>query len=88
MEEINFEDIEQAILAIKNNDTSLPLEFYPNEMYTDEPSNEWDMYENEKFKKNWKRCVKHWQKTLSKARRILKIERERLKNPLYCKKAR
>ena len=41
--------IEKALIAIEEKDESLPLCYYPKEMYYGKSSDPWDVYENEKF---------------------------------------
>ena len=73
--------------AIRTNDFSMPLKFYPNEMHHNNPKNCWDAYENEKFVDHWQDSVNRWNKIVGLARRIEKLERKREQLPFYCNKS-
>ena len=76
-----------AIKAIEEKDLDLPLRFYPNEFYINNPDTCWDVWENNKYKREMKKCKIYWNKLLSLAKRIKKIENKRINNPLYCNKS-
>lgn len=73
--------------AIDTNDYELPVELWPNEAPGDPNSNDpWEAWEAEKFEKKWPYCVAHWNKVLGLAKRIKKLEQNRLVNENYCNK--
>jgi hypothetical protein len=80
-------DLKTAIREAKNGNFKMSCDFYPaNFMNYGKNATGWDEWETKKFYEIQPGHSAHWNKTLSKALRILKLERLREKNPQYCVK--
>ena len=73
--------------AMTNNDYSLPLSLYPNEVFHCNPKDAWDEWENKKYIEHYPESVTTWNRIQSLSKRIQKIESKRLKNVTYCNKS-
>jgi hypothetical protein len=79
--------LELGYEAIEKCDFELPLSFLPYEMHHHKPIDAWDVWENKRFESNLITSMELWNRILNLARRIKKLERKRLINPLYCSKS-
>ncbi|AYV80136.1 MAG: hypothetical protein Gaeavirus11_16 [Gaeavirus sp.] len=76
-EYITKEHLQYAFDAIDSNNKSMPLRFYPNEMYHGDTQqlDAWDRYENERFEEQIYGCYDFWNRLLCLAMRIRKLEK-------------
>ena len=83
------DDLQLAKQAIESGNESIPAhyQFSPACMYHSEPKDAWDYWENDKYKAEWPECAKEWSQSLSKVRRLIKLQRMRQLNPSYYNKS-
>ena len=79
--------VEFVLNYLENNEKHLPLEYTPNEMFHFNPKNEWDRWENDRYKQNLPSCGDRWNPLRSFVLRSIKLAQIRTINPQYKNKS-